>query len=373
MKDKRALSYDWGLMAIYLALMVLGLFNLLSATSPTGAGSASEIFGNPSNYFKLQVFYSLLGLVMMLIITRFDYRIMERMAYPIFALSIVLLILVLVIGDSSSGSSRWIQMGGFRLQPSEIGKIALILVLAKFFHNDRHGSPYGIVGLLWPLLLISIPLVLLYLEPDLGTALFYVLISISLILFVGVKSKHLIVLAAGGIVAAILSFQFLLHDYQQDRIKTFLNPELDPLGKGYHAIQSQIAIGSGRFLGKGYLAGSQSQLKFLPEQHTDFIFSVLAEEWGFFGCFVLLMLYFGLLAKGITIASKARESFGALLGMGLVAILFWQIIVNLGGVLGLMPITGITLPFLSYGGSSIITLSLAIGLLQNISVRRFMF
>jgi len=373
MKGKRIVSFDRGLMGIYLALMALGLFNLLSATSLPSAGGAFEIFGNPSSYFKNQIYFTLFGLGLMLVITHIDYRIIERMAYPIYGLTILLLFLVLFLGDQSSGSSRWIQMGGFRLQPSEIGKITLILVLAKYFHNDRHGAPYGIVGLFWPLILISIPLVLLYLEPDLGTTLFYVLISMSLILFVGVKSKHLIVLAAVGIVAAALSFQFLLHDYQQDRVKTFLNPQLDPLGKGYHAIQSQIAIGSGRFLGKGYLAGSQSQLKFLPEQHTDFIFSVLAEEWGFFGCFVLLMLYFGLLAKGITIASHAKERFGALLGMGLVAILFWQIIVNLGGVLGLMPITGITLPFLSYGGSSIITLSLAIGLLQNISVRRFMF
>jgi rod shape determining protein RodA len=199
------------------------------------------------------------------------------------------------------------------------------------------------------------------------------MVASSMILFAGVRPKPLIFLTILAIAGGFFAYHFLLHDYQQGRILTFFNPQRDPLGKGYHVIQSLIAVGSGRFWGKGFLAGSQSQLKFIPEQHTDFIFSVLAEEWGFVGCFFLLLLYFVLLIKCLDIAAKARDRFGAFMAVGIAAMFFWQIVVNLGGVLGLLPITGITLPFLSYGGSSIITLSIAVGILQNISMRRFIF
>jgi rod shape determining protein RodA len=224
-----------------------------------------------------------------------------------------------------------------------------------------------------PAMLMLIPFVLIVLQGDMGSSLFLILIFFSVAMFAKIRWGTLILLVVVGIIAAGTIYQFGLKEYQRSRIFQFVHPETDIRGSGYHLMQSKIAVGSGKIFGKGYLKGNINKLRYLPERHTDFIFPVFAEEWGFLGSIVILCLFGALLLMGVEIASKARERFGIFLAIGIVAMLFWQVVINLGGVLGLMPLTGVTLPLMSYGGSSVIAVLIAIGLLQNISRRRFMF
>ncbi|MBW2065556.1 MAG: rod shape-determining protein RodA [Deltaproteobacteria bacterium] len=366
MFDRRLIhNFDWVLLTLLVLIGTISVLNLYSATYPLKGSAYTPIF-------LKQIYWYLIGFAALLVMTTFDYHILERLAYPIYVFSIGLLILVLIIGDVRSGSQRWLSLGGISFQPSELAKIALVITLAKFFHEEGQLPEYRLRDLWQPFLFMAIPCLLIVKEPDLGTALSLVVISFSIILFVKIRWSSLMILIISSVSAA--PFIWLsLKEYQQRRILTFLRPEMDPLGAGYHITQSKIAIGSGLLWGKGFLKGTQTRLHFLPEQHTDFAFSVLAEEWGFIGSVTFLLLYLLLVLWGINIAKNSKEKFGALLALGIVAIVFWQFAINVGMVTGLLPVVGIPLVMFSYGGSSVVATMAAMGLLMNISMRRFMF
>jgi rod shape determining protein RodA len=293
-----------------------------------------------------------------------------RYAYYIHFISIALLIIVLFFGKLKFGSQRWIDLGPFSLQPSELAKITFILVLSKFYTENISQRPYSIGGLFLPCVLLFATFYPIYIQPDLGTAGIIFLIFFSLSAILNFNRKTLLSLFT-LLLFSIPLFWFLLKDYQKKRILIFFNPELDPLNAGYQIIQSKIAVGSGGLFGKGYKLGTQSQLRFLPEQHTDFVFSVWAEEWGFVGCSFLLILFFFLLYRGLSIAFNSKNIYGSFLASGITCLFFWQIIINIFMTLGFFPVVGVPIPFFSYGGSSMLSSMIAIGLLLNINMRKF--
>ncbi len=364
--DRRLLkNIDWLLILLVLTVVSLGIINLYSAgLNQTGDRSTPL-------YVK-QIYWLLIGLTLMFGMTIFDYRRLERLAYPLYWFSILLLVAVMLVGKMVAGSKRWLVLGPLTFQPSELTKVGVILALATHFYRQEQFDPLTWRQLIFPSLLLLIPFGLVVKQPDLGSALLIAAVASTMILFVGVRWHILATLGVGFILASPI-FWYFLKDYQKQRIFTFLNPEQDPLGSGYHIIQSKIAVGSGLFWGKGFLKGTQSQLNFLPEQHTDFVFSVFAEEWGFVGSVVLIILYLGLILWGLHIARACRERLGNLLALGITAMVFWQIFINISMVTGLLPVVGIPLPFFSYGGSSLVANFLGIGLLLNIKMRQFLF
>jgi rod shape determining protein RodA len=249
-------------------------------------------------------------------------------------------------------------------------KISIILILAKFYHNDFEDGPYGFFDLIKPVLFIIIPTALIMLQPDLGTAVIILLISGSLVFFMGIKIKHLVFLLIIVLGFSYPCWRFFLKEYQRERIKTFLDPSYDPLGTGYNSIQSRIAVGSGKFLGKGFMRGSQTQLRFLPEQHTDFAFSVLAEEWGFVGGFFTLLLYFLIILWILDTASRAKDKFSMLLSFGVASMFFWHTLINVGMVIGILPVIGVPLFLFSYGGSATVTAMLGLGMVMGVRMRK---
>lgn len=359
-------TFNWPLFGIVMGLLIIGLMNLYSAVYHWEEGGATALFWN-------QLMWVGIGLLLMIALSFVDYRIFRSLSWGAYALSLTLLLIALLFGTAVHGTRGWIQLGGVSLQPTEFAKIAFILAAARFFAEQPQPEGYSSFGLWQPLLLMLFPCGLVVLQGDMGSSLFFICIFGSLAFFAGIRRRTIIIwfllaACAGGAVYA-----FGLKEYQRDRILTFLHPEADIRGSGYHLMQSKIAVGSGMMFGKGYLKGTINKLQYLPERHTDFIFPVLAEEWGFAGCSVVLGLFASLLLLGVDIAQKARDRFGIFLVIGVLSMIFWQLVINLGGVLGLMPLTGVTLPFLSYGGSSIIALLMGIGLLMSVSLRRFMF
>jgi rod shape determining protein RodA len=362
--DRRLIqNFDWYLLLIAFLLIAIGTINIYSSTHLTEGGAGTPI------YVK-QIYWAAIGFVFLLAVVLFDYHLLLSLAYPLYGVSLALLLGVLLFGRAISGSQRWITFASFSFQPSELVKIAMILTLAKFFFLNERAEKYRIKDLAIPLALIAAPALLIMKQPDLGTALLVLLLSFSIILFLGVDWK-LLAASLGGLVTAFPFLWHLLKDYQKKRILIFIQPESDPLGAGYHILQSKIAVGSGSFFGKGFLKGTQGQLRFLPEQHTDFAFSVLAEEWGFVGAFTVVTLYLVLLLWSLNIARQAKDRFGLILALGVTAIFFWQSVINIGMVLGVVPVVGVPLPFISYGGSSILASLVGIGLLLNIHMRRF--
>ena len=360
--DRRLLAhFDWVLPGLVLSISGIGILNLYSAGYNLSAGR--ELL-----YVK-QMFWILLGLIMMIIAFSVDYHIIMRHAYLIYAVSVFLLLLVFFYGNMTHGSQRWLVLWGFSLQPSELMKLSIIIVMARYF-NDNFEKGYKLGNLTTLLIILGIPFLLIVKQPDLGTAMFLLILVFCMVIFVGVSRKFLICFISGGIVFAPLCW-FLIKDYQRERIVTFLNPERDPFGAGYHIIQSIIAIGSGGIWGKGILKGTQTQLKFLPEQQTDFAFSVFAEEWGFIGGLVLIIMFMSIIFWGLKIALQARDLSGTIMAFGITALISWEVFINIGMVLGILPVVGIPLPFFSYGGSAMLSLLAAIGLLMNVSTRRF--
>ncbi|MFQ5850456.1 MAG: rod shape-determining protein RodA [Candidatus Binatia bacterium] len=364
--DRRLFSrFDWYLFGLAMCLAVIGILTIYSATL--------DITGERSGLLALrQLYWLAIGLVFMVASFRVDYRRINRLAYPFYAAVLLLLILVPFLGVVSGGSQRWLHLGYFALQPSELSKLAIVAVLAKRLQYDEPPEGYRLRELWMPFLLAAPILLLILAQPDLGTAVAFILVFFSVVLMGGIHIGSFVRLAVVGVALLPIGWQFL-RPYQQMRIWTFFNPNLDPLGAGYHVIQSKIAIGSGRLFGKGYLQGTQNRLDFLPAQHTDFVFSVFAEEWGFVGCSILLGLYLALILLSLRVVRRARDRFGALLAFGMAAILFWQVIINIAMVTGTLPVAGIPLPFLSYGGSSLVTTMVAVGILVNVSTRRFTF
>ena len=284
--------------------------------------------------------------------------------------TLVLLVMVLFIGKSAGGARRWLLLGPISIQPSELVKLSVIIMLAKYYSQHADTRGFTLRQLFIPFLLTAVPFVLIARQPDLGTAVLVVLIAGSMTLFVRIERRTLLSLMAAVTIMAPLIW-ISLKGYQKRRILTLLDPNSDPLGAGYHIIQSKIAIGSGMFTGKGFLKGTQNALSFLPEQHTDFIFSVLAEEWGLLGCCIVLLAFLIFVVWCLNIASGCRDSFGAILTVGITAMIFWQVFINVGMVMGLMPVVGVPLPLISYGGSSVLTILLGAGVLMSVSMHQF--
>jgi rod shape determining protein RodA len=364
MVDRRLMmNLDWTLLVSTLLIALIGVINIYASTYPY-TGAATPLF-------LKQSYWLIIGIGLATIILFLDYRTLTRYAYPFYVFCLILLILVMFLGRSTSGSQRWLQLWVISFQPSELTKIALILVLTRFFAEKEVPLGYGLRDLAVPFFLLVLPLLLVFKQPDLGTVVLLVLIYASILAFIGLQIRTWATLGIGCALAVPILWHFL-KDYQKTRLLTFLNPDLDPLKTGYHITQSKIAVGSGAFWGKGFLHGTQSQLHFLPEQHTDFVFSVWAEEWGFFGSFILLFLLLLLISRGLKIANTSKDRTGAVLAIGISAMLFWQTFVNIGMVLGIVPVVGVPLPLVSYGGTSVVTTLLGIGILVNISMRRFM-
>jgi rod shape determining protein RodA len=302
----------------------------------------------------------------------FDYHYIDRLAYPFYGTMLFLLVLVIVIGHSGGGSQRWINLGFFRLQPSEPAKIAIVLLMAKYLQADEPPKGYYLRDLWVPFALVAPLVILTLIQPDLGTAIILGVVFISMILMGGLRLRSFAYLVATGIACLPIGWHFL-KTYQRNRILTFLDPDRDPLGAGYHVIQSQIAIGSGKLFGKGYMHGTQNRLNFLPEQHTDFIFAVFSEEWGLIGCAVLLLLYFVMTVYCLKLVQRSKDRFGALLVFGMIAIVFWHVTINVAMVSGIMPVVGVPLPMVSYGGSALASMMFAVGIMMNVSMRRYIF
>lgn len=363
--DRRLLTHiEWPLLVLALLVTGVGLLTILSATY-----RVDQVL---SPFVVRQATWAGLGLVLMIMAISVDYRVLNRYAYPIYGALLAALGLTLMMGVKGGGARRWLGYGPLALQPSEFMKVGLILVLAHVLHRWAGESRLPLRRLVGPAVLIALPAFLILKQPDLGTVLALAMGALTLLLVAGLPMRLLIIAALVLAPFGKIAFDHL-KPYQKNRLISFRNPEADPLGTGYHVLQSQIAIGSGQVHGKGYLHGTQNKLSFLPEQHTDFIFSVYAEEWGFLGAAALLLLYLGLVLRGAYIASRARDNLGALLAAGLTGTIFWQAVINIGMTSGSLPVVGITLPFLSYGGSSMLALLASVGLLMNVSMRRYTF
>jgi len=346
-------------LTILLPALALALIGVAMVYSATYAKNEMSVI-----YLK-QIVWVSVGIMGMLFLASLNFQVLvERYAHAAYWVLLVLLAVLLAAGDQISGSKRWLSFGPFGFQPSEFAKVATTLVLAKYLaaRQDRVQEWQTIFG---AFLIAGIPTALILKEPDLGTALVFIPLVFVLLYTSGVPVRRLFYIAGAGVLTSPLVWM-LLKDYQRRRLIVFLNPSSDTLGAGYNVIQSKIAIGSGRLLGKGWLSGTQGQLRFVPEHHTDFIFSVMAEEWGFIGVMVLLLLFTILLLQMLRVARAAREMSGSLTAVGLTIILFTQIIVNLGVATGILPVTGMTLPFISYGGSSMIVCMSMLGILMSI-------
>ncbi len=346
-----------------LMICFIGLMTLHSAVS-------AGLNGGDRSFFMKQLIWQGAGFIAMTAAVLVDYRVIDRWSYVIYGGVLALLAGVLLFGKLAGGSRRWIVMGPVSIQPSELAKIAVILVLARYYSRRIKPDGFSLRELVYPAFLAILPFILIVKQPDLGTGLTLLLISGAITLFVKIERRTFLFLGAVGAVAMPLVW-FFLKEYQKQRILTFLDPNRDPLGAGYHIIQSKIAIGSGMVAGKGFLKGTQNTLSFLPEQHTDFIFSVLAEEWGFIGAFLSVSVFLALIIWGLNIAYRCKDSFGTILSFGIIALIFWQAFINLGMVMGLLPVVGMPLPLISYGGSSVLTIMICIGMLMNVSMRQF--
>lgn len=379
--ERRAMAnVPWPLVGAVLLTATVGIYNLASASRPPSAPM-----------WMSQLLYLGVGIAAVVALSFVDYRFIQRATVPLYLLNIAALIALKFFGHKAKGAESWFVLGPFRIQPAEFMKIGMVLMLAKYFHDDdRPNQPsYGFLRLLPPAAIALIPTGIVLVQPDLGTALMMTFTALTIILFA--KPRWTVLLAMG--IVAVVGVGVLWNDYvrvqnteprftilrhklkkhQDNRISGWLDPTSDLKGSNYHAMQSKIAVGSGGLSGKGWMQGTQTGLRYLPEQHTDFIFSVFAEEQGFVKSLFLLILYGAVLLAALTVALSAKERYGVFVAVGIAAMIFWQVFENIGMVTGLLPITGITLPLMSYGGSSMVSVMLGIGLLVNVSMRRQMF
>lgn len=356
-------QFDWPLFATIVVLVAMGLVNLWSATRVA-----------PKGLYSQQLAWLAAGTVIFIAVALSDSRLYDRMAYVLYAVVIVVLVSVLVGGKVVNGSRRWIGIGPLGGQPSELAKVALILAFAKLFATDvvdLRLRPWRYIGI--ALGLFALPGLLIAKQPDLGTALILFLIAMTVVMVVPLQLHVKLITMGIEVALGILVYFFKLHGYQKRRLLTFLDPTLDPSGAGWHARQALVAVGSGRWIGKGWTHGTQNQLQFLPEHWTDFPFAVWAEEWGFVGCLVLLACYAVLVLWALNLASEARDRFAQGVCLGCAALLFWHVTFNIGMVIGVLPVVGVTLPLVSYGGSSLLTVMITLGLLMNVSIRRYSY
>lgn len=365
--DKRKLYHlDWYLIINGLVLFGIGIMNLFSATSSFYAGSY--------NFIIKQLAAFCVGVIVIAIIINFDYRTIANNAKLFYFIGLAAVILVLVWGMAAGGARRWISIFGISLQPSEFIKPVIVVLLASMLHERKRDKLLlGLKDILVPFAWVVAPFILIVLQPDLGTGLIILLVFLAILWFVGMKKSTYATLLGLGLTVPFVAWQFVLRPYQKQRIYTFLNIESDPLGVGYHTKQAMIAVGSGKFFGKGYLNGTQHKLQFIPEHHTDFIYTVFAEEWGFFGSIVFFLLFITFINRCIKISQQAYDDLGSIMAFGLAAIIFLQFTINVLMAIHLAPVVGIPLPFISYGGSSLISVLISVGLLLNINMRRYMF
>lgn len=359
--------FDWPLFLGIVTIAIMGVVNLYSATSP--------YLGDPrrsglADIYVQQVYWLVVGGLLGIMAAVIDYRTIERFTYPLYACGVGMLVLVFWLASDIRGSARWIELGGFTFQPSEFMKLFVILAVARKLAEDQRTEAKTLLDLAPPALLFLLPTVLVMLQPDLGTSVIYTATALSMMALVRVRRSSLV-----GLVIALVPFtwtmwNFVLHDYQKNRVFSFLNPEADKTGTGWHAFQSRTAIGNGGVWGEGFREGTQNQFGFLPDQFSDFPFSVFAEDWGFIGCIALLFVYAFVCAWAVNVASLAKDRFGAAVAIGVGAMVFWHTVFNIGMTLGILPVVGITLPLFSYGGSNVVTMLVGFGLLMNVSRRR---
>lgn len=349
---------SWSLVLLVIAIAGVGFLMLYSAAN-----------GSMDPWTSRQMARFSVGLVLMLGLALVDVRLFMRYAYAVYGIALALLVLVEVKGTIGMGAQRWIDVGFFQLQPSEVMKISLVLALARYFHGasiDDVGRPGY---LLPPIALVLAPVALVLRQPDLGTALMLLMGATVLFFLSGVRMWVFGLVAAVGVGTVPVAWQFL-HEYQKKRVLTFLNPENDPLGAGYHIMQSKIALGSGGLFGKGFMQGTQSHLNFLPERQTDFIFTMLAEELGMVGGLILIGLYVLVLIYGFAISLRCRQQFGRLVAIGVTTTFFLYVFINIAMVMGLIPVVGVPLPLISYGGTAMLTLMIGIGIMMSVHVHR---
>jgi rod shape determining protein RodA len=354
--------FDWPLFISAMLIAVVGVTNLYSATS-VYTGARSELYINQIQWLAVG---GILGGVALAI----DYRHLERLGYVLYTFGVFNLMLVFVLARDIRGSARWIAFGSFKYQPSEFMKLWLVIALAKYLHDDPRSEGRTLRDLAVPALLTGVPALLVLRQPDLGTASILVLIFIMIAAVTRIRWQSVAVFLFSVGVASPIVWYYVLHGYQKDRITTFLNPEADVKGLGYHAHHSRVAIGDGGLFGTGFMKGTQNQFGFIPDQFSDFPFPVFAEEWGFVGSVVLICLYGFLTLWCIRVASQAKDRFGAVIAVGGTAIIFWHAIINIGMTAGVLPVVGVTLPLFSYGGSSMITMLMSLALVMNVSMRR---
>jgi len=365
--DRRLIrNFDWITFSVIIAISIIGILTIFSATRQPGDAPQATF------YIK-QVVWLLISICALIGIVSFDYIWLARIALGLYILGVLLLLFVLISGRTGMGAQRWISIGFFSFQPSEFFKLIFIIMLAGYYSLRRELlDTFALLRV--SLIIVLIPFVLLFKQPDLGTAVVILLIFTSISLAYGLQKKLLITLLIIGMVSLPFVGNILwtgLKDYQKNRLIAFIDPQADPSGIGYHINQSKIAVGSGEFAGKGFLKGTQGPFRFLPEKHTDFIFAVYAEERGFLGSLFLLFLYFVLILRGLDTARKAKDDFGRLLALGITFMFTIYFFVNIGMTLGIMPVVGIPLPFMSYGGTALLSNFISAGVLINVRTRRF--
>lgn len=369
MIDRRLVeNFDWWILLAAVALSVIGVITIYSATRP--------VFDIEQSSFYVRQFYWIgLSLVSFFIFISIDYRWFIKFAYIIFVLGIVLLLIVLVAGRTGMGAQRWLNLGFVSFQPSEFFKLFFILAVARYLSNMDQAPGIGFAELFKMFaLFLLFPAILILKQPDLGTALMVFFIFAAMIMTVGLRKKLILVMLIFSIISVPLAGKYMwggLKAYQKNRIIAFIDPQADPHGIGYHITQSKVSIGSGGLLGKGYMEGTQGPYRFLPEKHTDFIFSIYAEEWGFLGSLMLFMLYFFIIWRGFDTAKMARDREGSFLALGVTFMFSFYFFVNVGMTLGMLPVVGVPLPLMSYGGTALLSNFLALSIIENVRMRRF--
>lgn len=367
-KSKSIQSYlDLSIIIFPTILAAVALLVQYSAGFDTETGT--------SNSFKLQAIYFGISCFLFAFCAFLTPSFLKRISTIIYIIGIIFLIyLILKGGIVAGGARRWVSLGPVRMQPSEVMKVGIIMMLAKIFSSaNMPESGYTFKNLWKPSLIMIIPAILIMKQPDLGTALCLLAIGFTMLFVAGIRTSVLVKISLAVIILSVPIYHFGLKEYQRQRVVTFVSPEKDPLGRGYHSLQSKIAVGSGAIVGKGFKKGTQTQLRFLPEQTTDFIFSVLAEEWGFIGSVVVIGLYSLLILQLLFLATKMTDQYSMYLTVGVAALVFWHTFINIGMVIGVLPVVGITLVILSYGGSSLVTTMCLLGMVAGLSARRYMF
>jgi rod shape determining protein RodA len=358
-------QFDWGLFVVVCVIATIGVVNLYSATSSL-SGARGELYVQ-------QIYWLALGAGAAVIVAAIDYKYYERYAYVGYGVGLFALFAVFVLGSSIRGTQRWIQIGSFQFQPSDFVKITTAVAVAKRVSMDSHVERWTLRDLLVPGTLVAVPVLLVIKQPDLGTAMIVALVSLSVLALAKLERRTFWILVMSSGVGAFLMWGFGLKAYQKERLTSFWDPEKHKLDSAYQAVQSLIAIGSGSVFGQGFMKGTQNQRHFIPDPFTDFPLAVWAQEWGLVGVLGLLFCYLFLILWALNIASTAKDRFGSAIAVACAALFFWHVIFNVGMVASVLPVVGVTLPLFSYGGSSVLTMMIAVGLLMNVSMRRTTF